>query len=82
MYDVCWIRQESKLMVQGPIVDTMIAASIIDENKMRYSLDALAKEYLKLKNKIDSGNIGKIETLSFVHRTFNKIGGNAKKNAF
>ena len=47
MYDVCWIRQESKLMVQGPIVDTMIAASIIDENKMRYSLDALAKEYLK-----------------------------------
>ena len=46
MYDVCWIRQESGLMVQGPIVDTMIAASIIDENKMRYSLDALAKEYL------------------------------------
>ena len=47
MYDVCWIRQESGLMVQGPIVDTMIAASIIDENKMRYSLDAVAKEYLK-----------------------------------
>ena len=39
-----------------------------------------AKEYLKLKNKIDSGNIGKIETLSFVHRTFNKIGGNAKND--
>ena len=54
MYDVCWIRQESKLMVQGPIVDTMIAASIIDENRMRYSLDALAKDYLKeRKNKYD-----------------------------
>ena len=47
MYDVCWIRQESGLMVHGPIVDTMIAASVIDENKLRYSLDALSKEYLK-----------------------------------
>ena len=47
MYDVCWIRQESGLMVQGPIVDTMIAASIIDENRMKYSLDALSKDYLK-----------------------------------
>ena len=46
MYDVCWIRQESKLMVQGPIVDTMIAASVIDENRQRYSLDSLAKDYL------------------------------------
>ena len=49
MYDVCWIRQESGLMVHGPIVDTMIAASVIDENKLRYSLDALSKEYLKRK---------------------------------
>ena len=49
MYDVCWIRQESKLMVQGPIVDTMTAASIIDENRLSYSLDSLAKDYLKEK---------------------------------
>jgi DNA polymerase I-like protein with 3'-5' exonuclease and polymerase domains len=47
MYDVCWIRQESKLMVQGPIVDTMIAASVIDENRLKYSLDSLSKDYLK-----------------------------------
>ena len=47
MYDVCWIRQESGLMVQGPIVDTMIAAAIIDENRMRYSLDSLSRDYLK-----------------------------------
>jgi len=46
MYDVCWIRQESGLMVQGPIADTMIAASIINENRMKYSLDAIAKIYL------------------------------------
>ena len=44
MYDVCWIRQESGLMVQGPIADTMIAASIINENRMKYSLDAIAKD--------------------------------------
>ena len=54
MYDVCWIRQESGLMVQGPIVDTMIAASIIDENRMKYSLDAIAKIYLnEIKYKYD-----------------------------
>ena len=47
MYDVCWIRQESGFMVQGPIVDTMIAASVIDENRMWYSLDSLGKDYLK-----------------------------------
>ena len=47
MYDVCWIRKETGLMVHGPIVDTMIAASVIDENRMRYSLDALSKDYLK-----------------------------------
>tara|TARA_B100001964_G_scaffold33664_1_gene35701 strand:+ start:4669 stop:6678 length:2010 start_codon:yes stop_codon:yes gene_type:complete len=54
MYDVCWIRQESGLMVQGPIADTMIAASIIDENRMKYSLDAIAKIYLnEIKYKYD-----------------------------
>ena len=46
MYDVCWIRQETGLMVQGPIVDTMIAAAVIDENRYRYSLDSLGKDYL------------------------------------
>ena len=47
MYDVCWIRQESGLMPHGPLLDTMVAASVIDENRLRYSLDALSKEYLK-----------------------------------
>jgi len=46
MYDVCWIRAATGMMVKGPIVDTMIAASVIDENRMRYSLDSLAKDYL------------------------------------
>ena len=47
MYDVCWIRATTGLMLKGPIYDTMIAASVIDENRMRYSLDALSKDYLK-----------------------------------
>ena len=47
MYDICWIRSVLGEMPAGEIVDTMIAASVIDETKMKYSLDALSKEYLK-----------------------------------
>jgi len=47
MYDVCWIRAESGLMPKGTLLDTMVAASVIDENRMRYSLDSLSKDYLK-----------------------------------
>jgi len=46
MYDVCWIRAITGKMIRGRIVDTMIAASVIDENRFRYSLDALSKDYL------------------------------------
>ena len=47
MYDVCWIRSATGEMPQGPLLDTMIAASVIDETRMRYSLDSLSKDYLK-----------------------------------
>ena len=73
MYDVCWIRQESGLMVQGPIVDTMIAASVINENRMRYSLDSLAKDYLKetkyksLQEKVDD-HLGIPDAISNMHK--------------
>ena len=59
MYDVCWIRKESGLMPKGPIYDTMVAASIIDENrtgKKRYTLDSLSRDYLgetKYKNDLE-----------------------------
>jgi len=46
MYDVCWIRAETGLMPKGELIDTMIAASIIDENRMRYTLDSISKDYL------------------------------------
>ena len=45
MYDTCWLRS-SGLNVKGKVVDTMIAASLIDENRMSYRLDTLAKHYI------------------------------------
>ena len=47
MYDVCWIRSATGDMPQGKLLDTMIAASVIDETRMRYSLDSISKDYLK-----------------------------------
>jgi DNA polymerase I-like protein with 3'-5' exonuclease and polymerase domains len=47
MYDVCWLRSAG-LTIKGPIVDTMIAASLIDENRMSYALNPLAKQYVGL----------------------------------
>ena len=45
MYDVCWIRKLG-LKINGLIVDTMIAASLIDENRFRYDLNTLSWDYL------------------------------------
>ena len=43
-YDLGWLLAEG-VEVQGEVVDTMIAAAVVDENRMSYSLDSLAKEY-------------------------------------
>ena len=45
MYDVCWIRAVTGKKMKGRIVDTMIAGSVIDENRFKYSLDSLSKDY-------------------------------------
>ena len=45
MYDVCWIRKLG-IKINGLVVDTMIAASLIDENRFAYSLNALSWDYL------------------------------------
>ena len=45
MYDVCWIKQMG-LKIEGLIVDTMIAASLVDENRFRYDLNSLSWDYL------------------------------------
>jgi DNA polymerase I-like protein with 3'-5' exonuclease and polymerase domains len=45
MYDVCWLKNAG-LKIKGKIVDTMIAASLIDENRLSYQLNVLAKHYV------------------------------------
>ena len=46
MYDLGWLRAEG-IEVQGKIIDTMIAAPLIDENRRFYNLNSLARDYLK-----------------------------------
>jgi len=45
MYDVCWIRNLG-IKINGLIVDTMIAASLIDENRFSYTLNTMSWAYL------------------------------------
>ena len=45
MYDVCWIRSMG-LKIEGTIVDTMIAGSLVDENRFRYDLGSLGRDYV------------------------------------
>jgi DNA polymerase I-like protein with 3'-5' exonuclease and polymerase domains len=44
-YDFGWLQAEG-VKWNGRIIDTMIAAPLINENKYSYSLNAVAKEYL------------------------------------
>ena len=45
MYDVCWIRNLG-IKINGLVVDTMIAASLIDENRFSYTLNTMSWTYL------------------------------------
>ena len=45
MYDICWLRSAG-LTIKGKIVDTMIAASLIDENRLSYQLNTLSRHYI------------------------------------
>jgi DNA polymerase I-like protein with 3'-5' exonuclease and polymerase domains len=45
MYDVCWIKKLG-LKINGLIIDTMIASSLIDENRFSYTLNTLSWHYL------------------------------------
>ena len=49
-YDVGWLLVNG-FEINGPIVDTMIAAALINENRYSFSLNACAKDYLgEIKN--------------------------------
>ena len=45
MYDVCFIRAAG-LKINGEIVDTMIAGSLVDENRYRYDLGSMGRDYV------------------------------------
>ena len=45
MYDVCWLRAMG-FKINGRLVDTMIATSLIDENRGRYDLNSVCKDYI------------------------------------
>ena len=48
MYDVSWIRSLG-FHINGGIIDTMIAASLIDENRWSYTLDSVGKDYIGMR---------------------------------
>ena len=45
MYDVCWLRAYG-IQVKGRIADTMVMASLIDENRFSYALNSVSHDYL------------------------------------
>ena len=50
MYDVCWLRAAG-IEIKGEIIDTMVMTSLIDENRLWYSLNSVSFDYLgKTKN--------------------------------
>jgi len=59
MYDVCWIRAMG-IKINGNIYDTMIAASLVNENRFRFDLNSLGWEYCgKGKNETELKQIAK-----------------------
>ena len=46
-YDVGWIKRMG-FEINGRIIDTMVVASLLDENKFSYALNSLAFEFLGL----------------------------------
>jgi DNA polymerase I-like protein with 3'-5' exonuclease and polymerase domains len=45
MYDVCWLRAYN-IKINGFIVDTMVMSSLIDENRLSYTLNSIGFEYI------------------------------------
>ena len=45
IYDICWLRAIG-INVKGKIVDTMIASALVNENRLRFDLNGLSRDYL------------------------------------
>ena len=68
VYDLGWLKFNN-FEVNGPIVDTMIAAALIDENRWSFSLNACAKDYL-----------GEIKNETFLNEKAKEWGIDAKQD--
>jgi DNA polymerase I-like protein with 3'-5' exonuclease and polymerase domains len=51
-YDIGWLMEEG-VFIKGPFLDIQHAEALIDENRLTYNLDVIARQYLKT-GKIDS----------------------------
>ena len=59
MYDVCWIRAMG-FKLNGRLYDTMIAASLVNENRFRFDLNSLGWDYVgQGKNETELNNAAK-----------------------
>ena len=59
MYDVCWIRAMG-FKINGRLYDTMIAASLVNENRYRFDLNSLGWDYVgEGKNETELNNAAK-----------------------
>ena len=67
-YDVGWLLVNG-FEINGPIVDTMIAAALINENRFSFSLNACAKDYL-----------GEIKNETFLNEKAKEWGIDAKQD--
>lgn len=47
-YDAGWLRAAG-VKIQGTIIDTMVAAPLLNENRFSYSLNNLCKDYLNMR---------------------------------
>ena len=48
MYDLGWLFA-SGVDVKGKIIDTMVAAPLVDENRFSYALNALGRDYIDMR---------------------------------
>ena len=70
MYDVCWLRSYG-VKINGIIVDTMMMAAVLDENRLYYSLNSLA--FLEL---------GKVKDEKALQDAADKAGIDAKSEMY
>jgi len=67
MYDVCWLRSYG-IKINGHIIDTMVMLSLVDENRLWYSLNSASYDYL-----------GQVKSEKALEEAAAKAGVNAKE---